>query len=87
MNNLLEISRKENESIELPDSVTHVRSLMDLLVRRGDTWKKFFAVAGALLFQSRGRGVKAYRFERSLALGESGRGGSSSFSGKRAESP
>ena len=50
MNNLLEISRKENESIELPDSVTHVQSLMDLLVRRGDTWKKFFAVAGALQF-------------------------------------
>ena len=50
MNNLLEVSRKENESIELPDSVTDVQSLMDLLVRRGDTWKKFFAVAGALQF-------------------------------------
>jgi DUF971 family protein/molybdopterin converting factor small subunit len=48
MNNLLQVSRKESEFIELPDSVTDVQSLMNFLARRGDTWKKFFAEPNAL---------------------------------------
>jgi DUF971 family protein/molybdopterin converting factor small subunit len=48
MNNLLKISRKESEYIELPPSVTDVQSLMNFLARRGADWKKFFAEANAL---------------------------------------
>lgn len=48
MSNLLKISKKESESIELPDSVTDVQSLMKFLAMRGEDWKKFFAVSNAL---------------------------------------
>lgn len=50
MNNLLQVSRKESEYIDVPPSVTDIQSLMNFLARRGDTWKKFFAEQNALRF-------------------------------------
>ncbi|MGR9000448.1 MAG: gamma-butyrobetaine hydroxylase-like domain-containing protein [Gammaproteobacteria bacterium] len=48
MNNLLKVSKKESEMIEIPGNVTDVQGLMDILARRGKDWKKFFAEPNAL---------------------------------------
>jgi len=48
MNNLLEVTRHEQEELELPGDVEDVAALMALLSRRGKGWKKFFAEPGAL---------------------------------------
>lgn len=48
MNNLLTVSRKENDSTELPDRVADAQGLMNFLARRSDTWRKFLAVSNAL---------------------------------------
>lgn len=42
MNNLLKVTKKETEQLELPDSVTDVSSLIEMLARRGEDWAKFF---------------------------------------------
>lgn len=42
MNNLLKVTKKESEQLELPDSITDVNSLMQMLARRGKDWEKFF---------------------------------------------
>ena len=48
MNNLLKVSKKESETIEVPPAVTDVQSLMNFLSYRGKEWKKFFAEENAL---------------------------------------
>ena len=48
MNNLLAVTRDEEEELELPDDVEKVSDLMLLLSKRGADWKKFFAEPGAV---------------------------------------
>jgi DUF971 family protein/molybdopterin converting factor small subunit len=48
MKNLLEVTRHEEEELELPKDVDDVAALMKLLARRGKGWKKFFEEPGAL---------------------------------------
>lgn len=42
MNNLLKVTKKETEQLELPDRVQDVNDLIQLLARRGNDWAKFF---------------------------------------------
>jgi len=42
MNNLLKVTKKETEQLELPDSVTDIQGLIETLARRGEDWAKFF---------------------------------------------
>ena len=48
MKNLLEVTRHEDEELELPNNVEDVAALMELLARRGKGWKKFFEEPGSL---------------------------------------
>ncbi|MFW2372808.1 MAG: gamma-butyrobetaine hydroxylase-like domain-containing protein [Gammaproteobacteria bacterium] len=42
MNNLLKVTKKETEQLELPNSVKDVNDLIEMLARRGKDWAKFF---------------------------------------------
>lgn len=48
MTNLLQVTKKEQEALDLPPGVEDVSALMQMLSRRGDGWKKFFAEPGAV---------------------------------------
>jgi len=50
MTNLLKVTRRESEELEVPETIDTVEKLMKLLSVRGDDWKKFFAEQGALQF-------------------------------------
>ena len=43
MTNMLKVTRKETEEIELPPSIKDVQSLLKLLRYKGDAWEKMFA--------------------------------------------
>lgn len=42
MDNLLQVTKKESEQLELPQSVTDINSLVEHLGQRGEDWTKFF---------------------------------------------
>ncbi len=50
MTNLLKVTRRESEELEIPDTIDTVEKLMKLLSVRGDDWKKFFGEEGTLQF-------------------------------------
>ena len=43
MTNMLKVTRKETEELELPESIRDVQSLLKLLRFRGDDWQRMFA--------------------------------------------
>ncbi len=43
MTNMLKVTRKETEELELPESIRDVQSLLKLLRFRGDAWQRMFA--------------------------------------------
>ncbi len=48
MTNLLAVSKQEQEELDLPPHIEDVAGLMQMLSRRGEGWKKFFAEPGAV---------------------------------------
>lgn len=43
MTNMLKVTKKESEEIELPESISDVQSLLKLLRFRGEDWERMFA--------------------------------------------
>lgn len=43
MTNMLKVTKKESEELQLPESIQDVQSLMKLLRMRGEAWQKMFA--------------------------------------------
>ncbi len=43
MDNMLRVTRKESEQIELPPAVKDVQGLLKLLRMKGKTWEEMFA--------------------------------------------
>lgn len=50
MNNLLKVTKRESEELEIPESIDTIEKLMKLLSYRGDDWGEFFARDGALQY-------------------------------------
>ena len=48
MTNLLKVTRRESEELEIPETIDTVEKLMKLLSMRGENWQKFFAEPGAM---------------------------------------
>jgi len=50
MNNLLKVTKRESEELELPENIDSIEKLMKLLSYRGEDWSNFFAQEGALQY-------------------------------------